>query len=485
MRWRLELAVGVTVALVAVAGWQIFGGLLGNPGGPVWTAEFTNARGLLAGNDVRDGGAIVGRVSSITLSRQGTALVHFKLSDRRAVPWADAAALIEPEDLLGDNYMSLSPGNSRAPLRGPIPAGHTVNAPRLDEVLDSFQPDVRDGLQTLLVESGLALNQRGADIARATVGLRPALDAADSVLNELNTQNGSLANLVPVAQRAAAQLDSRRAEIPVALVGLSRTLGATARASGALGASVDGLPSTLARIAATSSQLQTTADAGAGLARRLQPELASLAGVARGLPALVDRVRSAAPALQTALSTATSTLVSAGPALSRLSSAFPVLRGQAPALSTLLGELDAAAPGIAEGFFVDFPDQADESGKQPFDPFADPRRAYWRGAAVFSCEAFGVPVAPGCLSMAIANLTRQSLPSGALTARPLRRTPRPARHPAPTQPTPSQTPSSPSSTSSTTSTTTAAPGIPPLPVPTTPIKPPPSVSQLLGFLLGK
>jgi hypothetical protein len=82
-----------------------------------------------------------------------------------------------------------------------------------------------------------------------------------------------------------------------------------------------------------------------------------------------------------------------------------------------MAEVDQAAPGIAQGFFVDFPDQADESGKQPFDPFADPRRAYWRGAAVFSCEAFGVPVAPGCLNRALANLVKQPPPQSAQARR--------------------------------------------------------------------
>ena len=38
------------------------------------------------------------------------------------------------------------------------------------------------------------------------------------------------------------------------------------------------------------------------------------------------------------------------------------------------------------------------------------RSAYWRGAAVFSCEAFGVPVRPGCLTKALANLSKQPPP---------------------------------------------------------------------------
>ena len=65
-----------------------------------------------------------------------------------------------------------------------------------------------------------------------------------------------------------------------------------------------------------------------------------------------------------------------------------------------------AAPAISEGFFVNFPDQAAEPGNQPFDPFTDPRRHYWRGAAVVGCETFGVKVEPNCMANVLATLKR-------------------------------------------------------------------------------
>jgi virulence factor Mce-like protein len=396
------LATAVTAA-AALAGVMAWNAVMGAPGGPTWTAEFTNARGLLPGNDVRVDGAPAGRITSISLARNGTALVRFQLSDRAAHPRSDASAAIEPADLLGDTYMSFSPGTAASTLRGAIAADHTVNAPRLDEVLDAFQPSVRDGLRTLLVEGGLALDQRSGDLARATVALRPALAAADGVLSELHSQNGSLARLVPAAAHAAGQLDSRRSDLGPLIDALDNTLNATAGASGALDQGVAGLPSTLAQLRSTSGQLAATEAAATPLARELEPVAAPLGSTLQRLPALVDQIKAAAPSFDRALIAARQVLVAGTPGLSRLSAAFPVLRAQAPMISTLLSELDGAAPGIAQGFFVDFPDQAHESGSQPFDPFADPRRAYWRGAAVFSCEAFGVPVAPGCLTKALAN----------------------------------------------------------------------------------
>ena len=396
------LGLAAATAIVAVLIWNA---ALGITGGPTWTAEFTDARGLVVGNDVRVGGAVVGRVSGISLSRAGTALVRFKLAVRRAYPHADAAAAIRPADLLGDNYLSLSPGTAPRPLTGPINTADTVNAPRLDEVLDAFQPDVRDGLQTLLVEGGIALDERGDDLARAIVDLRPALEAANGVIEELDSQNVALARLLPAADSAVGQLDAQRGELGPLLDGLARTLTATAGSAGALDEAITGLPGTLGQVRATASGLTALAVTGTPLAQALETVATPLGEALQGLPGLLDQVRAGAPALTNAVDAARTALVSGAPGLDELAKALPVLRGQAPEISTLFGELDKAAPGIAQGFFVDFPDEAAEPGNQPFDPFADATRNYWRGAAVLTCQTFGVVDAPGCLTKAIANLS--------------------------------------------------------------------------------
>lgn len=403
-----RLVLVAALALAAYAAWQA---VTGAPGGATYAAEFHDARGLLPGNDVLDGGAVVGRVTSIGLARSGEAVVRFRLSDRAAAPRADAVAAIEPADLLGDTYLSLSPGGSPRPLRGAIPTAQTLNAPRLDEVLDALTPPVRDGLDELLFEGGVAMDGHGGALARAAIALRPVLDASGRLLSELDTQNGSLAQLVPLAERAAAQVDSRRDAVGPLLDGLARTLVATASDTGPLAAALAGMPATLVRLRTTATSLSATASAGTALARDLQPLTGPLTTAIGGLPALLARVRAAVPELSGALRTAGTALGTGAAGFAALARAFPVLRRQAPTLTALLGELDRAAPGITQGFFVDFPDEADESGRQPFDPFAQPTRAYWRGAAVFSCEAFGVPVAPGCLTRALANLSRPSPPA--------------------------------------------------------------------------
>ncbi|MCW3016157.1 MAG: Mammalian cell entry related domain protein, partial [Solirubrobacterales bacterium] len=195
----------VIVAVGALVGAGLVALLAHGREDPTFTARFTNARGLVAGTDVRVGGAIAGRVREVALADDGTALVRFTVDDPRARPRTDAAAGIRPVDLLGDNYLSLSPGSARGALARAIPASRTSNAPRLDQLLGAFRPPVRDALRTVLVEGGLALDARGTDVASSAVALRPALEAADAAAEELDAQNRALVRAVTSADRAAGQ----------------------------------------------------------------------------------------------------------------------------------------------------------------------------------------------------------------------------------------------------------------------------------------
>ena len=395
MKW---LVLGALAAAVAGAALQLGGGGSGG-----YTAEFSDARGLVAGNDVRVGGAIAGRVESVTLTRRGTALVRFTVDSASARPRSDAVAGIRPVDLLGDNYLALSPGASRSPLRGSIPLTRTSNAPRLDELLSAFRPQTRTALQALLVEGGLALDRRGDDLSRAAVELRPALAAAQGLAHDVNEQSDAVQRVITDASHATSRLAARQDDVGRSIDGLAATVHATGSHATALSRSVAGMPALLASARGITDRLTATADAAQPLARSLAATATPLAEAVAGAPALIQRASATAKSFGPAIEQGRRLLVAADPTLRELTTAFPTLRRSAPAVDKLMRAFDAAAPGISTGFFLDFPDQAAESGKQPFDPFADPRRAYWRGAAVFSCEAFGVPVRPGCLN----NVLRQ------------------------------------------------------------------------------
>jgi phospholipid/cholesterol/gamma-HCH transport system substrate-binding protein len=396
----------VPALLVAVAALAGCGGH-----GQRVVAEFTSARGLVENADVRVGGAVAGRVSGIELTDAGRARVTMELHDGLGAVRRDAVAAIRPVDLLGDVYVDLSPGHDPEPLRGVLGVGRSSNAPRLDELLASFDGPVRTGLQALLVEGGRALEGRGDDVARAAVELRPALRASDGVLRELGAQNAALGRLVADAERTTSRLAREPRDVQGTVDGLARTLRATARRGPQLDRALRGLPATLRRVGATARALDATAGAAVPLASDVRAAAPGLAGALGELPPFLRALRAASGDLRPTLRALRATLVGGAPALAGLDSGLGALDGISAPLDRLLAAGQAAAPAISEGFFVNFADQGAEPGRQPFDPFADPRRDYWRGAAVMSCEAFGVKVAPGCLAKVLGPRPKGSDPS--------------------------------------------------------------------------
>jgi phospholipid/cholesterol/gamma-HCH transport system substrate-binding protein len=390
----MRRAAGALVAVAVVAGLALL--LWPSASAREFRAELASARGLVVGNDVRVLGAVAGRVTDVALSPRGTAIVTFTLDDGVPGPRADATAAIRPVDLLGDNYLALDPGRAGT-LRGAIPLAQTSNAPRLDELLAAFRPGVRDALRLLLVESGVALDRRGADLGRATIALRPALDAAAGVAREVDAQNAALSALVRDAERGAGQLARRSRDLGPLVAGLDTTLRTVATRSAPLGAALRGAPALLQALGSTAGRLEGTARAAQPVAESLRAAAAPLGDAVAQLPQLAQRLQRTASAVRPAVRGLRDLLVRGAPTFGTLGVALGSLHDIAPQTDALLTTVEKAAPLVSKGFFVNFADQGAEPGTQPFDPFADPKRGYWRGAAVFSCEAFGVPVAPGCL----------------------------------------------------------------------------------------
>jgi phospholipid/cholesterol/gamma-HCH transport system substrate-binding protein len=382
MRWAALVALALILA--------------GCGGGRELRAEFTSARGLVEGNDVRFGGAVVGRVDDIALTRHGTALVTLALRGAAPAPRTDATATIRPADLLGDTYVAYTPGTGRT-LHGTLPASRTVSVARLDDLLSTFDPGVRAALRALLVESGVALDRRGDDLSRLTVALRPTLEAADGTLRSLSAERAALRAVVADAERATGPLARRTRALGDTVDRLARVVGETGTRPVALGAGLEGMPATLRRLRATTGRLTGTAVAARPLAAQLETVAPQLGQVVEGAPELLSRVRATIRTANPALDALRRLLRDGRPTLVRADRGLRSLAAQAPDIARLAATLAPAAAGISKGFFDNFADQAAEPGNQPFDPFADPTRAYWRGAAVFSCESFGVPVEPGCL----------------------------------------------------------------------------------------
>jgi hypothetical protein len=154
-------------------------------------------------------------------------------------------------------------------------------------------------------------------------------------------------------------------------------------------------------------ELASTAQAAKPLAASLHGSAPALTTAAQRLQPFLSQASTVATQATPTLRRVASFLRDGGPSFSALDSGLTSLGAAAPNLNRLMDAVVPAAPAISEGFFVNFPDQAAEPGNQPFDPFADPRRHYWRGAAVMSCETFGVKVRPNCMADVLSGLNRR------------------------------------------------------------------------------
>lgn len=111
---NLELLVGIFVLLgiAAVAYLTIKLGAGSLTGGNTYTVEarFANAGGLHSGGSVMLAGVIVGRVEDVRMDPQDfSAIATLRIAGDVKLP-TDSMASIKTSGLIGDKYVSLSPG---------------------------------------------------------------------------------------------------------------------------------------------------------------------------------------------------------------------------------------------------------------------------------------------------------------------------------------------------------------------------------------
>ncbi len=375
-------------------------------------AEFEDTFPLLPGMHVRVYGAVAGSVGDVELTDDGTALVTMRLHEGTAPPGKDATAAIRQQDITGDSYVSLELGASEEPLGDEvIPTSRTLIAPRFDDLLNSFDADVREGFQLLLVEVGKALERRGDDVNRAALALRPGLEAANQALAEVRSQNEVLRELVVDAESVTGQAASRSRELGGLVDSLAITLRTTADHSAGLDAALARAPRAAAEARPLLAELRRSAIAARPLAERLASAAPDLALTAKLLGPFAEDVAAALDDIGPTLELTGRLMRIAEPTLEVapkrvLTAPFDLAAGVGTLLDTLLGEPKLMKALFGADSYGEGPSRLDDVGlaSVAVDPGNvqgyegnDPERRFLRAVVVPSCEAFGVPIEPGCL----------------------------------------------------------------------------------------
>lgn len=168
-------------------------------------ALFSDVSGLKEGNFVRIAGVEVGKVSSIHLNNDATALVSFTADDT-VVLTEGTKAVVRYDDLIGGRYLALEEGAGEAriiPRGGTIPLANTAPALDLEALIGGFrplfralEPDQVNALSGQLIHAfqgeGPTISAVLGQIAALTSTLADRDDLIGQVVVNLNAVLGSL-----------------------------------------------------------------------------------------------------------------------------------------------------------------------------------------------------------------------------------------------------------------------------------------------------
>jgi virulence factor Mce-like protein len=275
----------LTLAGAAAAGLAFLGG---GSGVHHVTARFSDADGLVTGNDVRVAGVTAGTVDAITVG-----------TDPQNGPYAEAVLSIDPshwplhrgtrvavrpKGVLSNVFVDLSPGPQGAPSIGDghvFGTAETSSPVNLDQLADVLNGDVRTAIRTQLQEGVIALGGHGAaDLNAAIAQLDPLTSALIPLTDVLARRSPELDRLNAEFDTITAKLASEDQHLRGLIAGGNATLGALAARQHQLQATLDHAAGTL-----------TSLDAG------LQGEQGNLASIFQKGPGALDRLQQAAAVL--------------------------------------------------------------------------------------------------------------------------------------------------------------------------------------------
>lgn len=213
-----------------------------------YTAEFSNASGLRAGQFVRASGVEIGKVESVELADGGQRVkVNFNV-DRTLPLFQSTTAQIRYQDLIGNRYLELQRGDGDGadrvlPPGGFIPLSRTQPALDLDALIGGFKPlfkaldpdkvnNIASSIVTVFQGQGGTIN----DILDQTASLTSALADRDQAIGEVIT---NLNTVLATTVKHQKEFDQTVNNFEVLITGLKNRAdplaGATADISNAAG----------------------------------------------------------------------------------------------------------------------------------------------------------------------------------------------------------------------------------------------------------
>jgi ABC-type transporter Mla subunit MlaD len=272
------IAIGAVVAAVLVV--LVIGtGARSDDGTYKVRAIFDNAGFLVAGEDVKASGVVIGTISSLDVTPQKKAAVVLEITDPAFKDFKqDARCAVRLQSLLGEKYVACEPTQPRndgapqsPPLRqireGPgkgeylLPIERTSSPVDLDMLNNVMRLPERQRFALILSELGTGLAGNGDELRAVIRRANPALDNFDRFIRILAEQNVTLANLARDSDIDLAPLARERESISNFIDKAGRTATATAEKGDALERNFALFPRFLQELGPTMARLEEFSDA--------------------------------------------------------------------------------------------------------------------------------------------------------------------------------------------------------------------------------
>lgn len=214
-----------------------------------YSATFTDASGLLPGDDVRIAGVVVGTVDRIGIVDRRLAKVDFSVDGSRPLP-ASVTAAIRYQNLIGQRFLALGQGagatGATLPAGAGIPLDRTRPALNLTTLFNGFQPlfaaldpqqvnalsmeivqvlQGEGGTVTSLLASTSSLTNTIADRDQV---IGQVVDNLNSVLGTINSRDDQLSDLIVTLRRLVSGLAQDREPIGHAIASVGELTQVTA-----------------------------------------------------------------------------------------------------------------------------------------------------------------------------------------------------------------------------------------------------------------
>jgi phospholipid/cholesterol/gamma-HCH transport system substrate-binding protein len=342
-----------SLAVLALAAVAVVIVLLVLTGGSSYSVRllFSDASGLVSGDQVMIGPAAVGTVKSVSLTGSGQAAIVIGLDASAAPLHTGRVARIEENGLAGiaSHYVTIQPGpdsNRQLGSGATLPASATHAEVSLDQVFDLFDPLTRAGLKRTINGEATAIKGRSAQANSTLHYLDPALASTSALTAELSRYEGSFDQLLVSGAVTMQALASRAGQLTQLVSSTASATGAIAAQSSALDRTLVALPTVLTRSTRTLSTVDATLDTLTPVVDVAKPAVAQLAPFTAALDSLAGVARPTVAKLAALVPSAAS-LLRQTPALEAIARrAFPNGITAMNASQTQLNGLLAYTPDV-------------------------------------------------------------------------------------------------------------------------------------------